>query len=147
MCKRFMPAWSFDRGKGQRLVEAGSPAHVAVRDIVCDKWLWKKIPYYLNCRSTAFLENFWNLILKYSSKWHSYTRPVYRARNRVAALDHNANCTREAAKRTDGSLSGTTVNKWSMICLPSATGKAVPKCSRYFETVRTEHNHWSRGHE
>lgn len=55
-------------------------------------------------RSTASLENFQNLILKYSSKRHSYTPPVYRARNLVAALDHNANCDREAAKRKDGSL-------------------------------------------
>lgn len=31
-------------------LEAGSPAHVAVRDIVRDKRLLKKIPYYLNCR-------------------------------------------------------------------------------------------------
>lgn len=85
-------------------LEAGSPAHVAVRDIVRDKRLLKKIPYYLNCRSTASLENFQNLILKYSSKRHSYTPPVYRARNLVAALDHNANCDREAAKRKDGSL-------------------------------------------
>lgn len=29
---------------------------------------------------------------------------MYRARNLVAALDHNANCDREAAKRKDGSL-------------------------------------------
>ncbi|XP_061167182.1 uncharacterized protein LOC133176022 [Saccostrea echinata] len=85
-------------------LEAGSPAHVAVREIVRDKRLIKKIPYYLNCRSTAALENFQNLILKYSSKRHSYTPPVYRARNLVAALDHNANCDREAAKRKDGSL-------------------------------------------
>lgn len=29
---------------------------------------------------------------------------MYRARNLVAALDHNANCDREADKRKDGSL-------------------------------------------
>lgn len=32
------------------LLEAGSPANVAVCDIVCDKRLLKKIPYYLNCK-------------------------------------------------------------------------------------------------
>ena len=30
--------------------EAGSPAHVVLRDIVLDKRLLKKIPYYLKCR-------------------------------------------------------------------------------------------------
>lgn len=32
-------------------------------------------------------------------------------------------------------ISGIIVKKWSMVCLPSATGKAVPIRSRYFETV------------
>lgn len=85
-------------------LEAGSPDHVAARDIVRDKILLKKIPYYLICRSTVSLENFQNMILKYSSKRHSYTPPVYRARNLVAALDHNTNCDIESAKRKDGSL-------------------------------------------
>lgn len=128
------------------------------------------------------------MILKYSSKRHSYTPPVYRARNLVAALDHNTNCDIESAKRKDGSLRfvfskgfthfvnsqkllfltiGRTVKymikqiefytldnsvtivkkKWSMVCLPSATGKAVPICSRYFETVRTVQNHLPCVHE
>lgn len=65
---------------------------------------WKYHYLIISHRSTASLENFQNLILKYSSKRHSYTPPVYRARNLVAALDHNANCDREAAKRKDGSL-------------------------------------------
>nr|XP_022309859.1 uncharacterized protein LOC111115422 isoform X3 [Crassostrea virginica] len=91
-----------EREKGW--IVAGSPAHNALRDIVCDTRLLKKIPYFLNCRSTATLENFQNLILKYSSKRHSYTPPVYNARNLVAAMDHNANCGRELAKRKDGSV-------------------------------------------
>jgi hypothetical protein len=36
------------------------------------------------------LENFQNLILKYASKRNSYKPPAYRARNELAALDHNA---------------------------------------------------------
>lgn len=35
---------------------AGSPAYVALRAIVLDKHLLKKIPYFLHCRSTAALE-------------------------------------------------------------------------------------------
>ncbi|XP_052694407.1 uncharacterized protein LOC128172674 [Crassostrea angulata] len=90
-----------ERDKGW--LEPGSPAHVALRDIVRDKRLVKKIPYYLNCRSTAALENFQNLILKYTSKQHSYTPPVYHARNLIAALDHNSNCDRDISRKKDGS--------------------------------------------
>lgn len=55
-------------------------------------------------RSTAVLENFQNLILKYSSKRHSYSPPVYKGRNIIAALDHNHNCDRDILKNRDGSL-------------------------------------------
>lgn len=82
---------------------AGSPAHVALREIVLDKHLLKKIPYFLHC-STAALESFQNLILKYSPKRLSYTPHVYTARTLLAALDHNANCDRPAAVKKDGSL-------------------------------------------
>lgn len=40
----------------------------------------------------------------YSSKRHSYSPPVYRARNRLAALDHNSHAEREVMKNKDGSL-------------------------------------------
>lgn len=90
-----------ERDKGW--IEPGSPAHVALRDIVCDKRLVKKIPYYLNCRSTAALENFQNLILKHTSKQHSYTPPVYNARNLIAALYLNSNCERDISRKKYGS--------------------------------------------
>ncbi|CAC5419719.1 unnamed protein product [Mytilus coruscus] len=54
--------------------------------------------------STSELENFQNLILMYASKRHSYSPPVYRARNRLAAIDHNAHAEREVMKNRDGSL-------------------------------------------
>ncbi|XP_034334703.2 uncharacterized protein [Magallana gigas] len=90
-----------ERDKGW--LEPGSPASVALRNIVRDKRLVKKIPYYLNCRSTAAFENFKNLILKYTSKQHSYTPPVYNARNLIAALDHNSNCDRDISRKKNGS--------------------------------------------
>ena len=49
-----------EREKGW--LEAGSPAHAALRDIVKDKRLLKKIPYYSNCRFVCcwffFIRNF-----------------------------------------------------------------------------------------
>lgn len=60
--------------------------------------------FFFNYRSTAALESFQNLILKYSPKRLSYTPHVYTARTLLAALDHNANCDRPAAVKKDGSL-------------------------------------------
>jgi len=45
-----------------------------------------------NYRSTSELANFQNLILKYASKRNSYKPPEFRAKNELAALDHNAQC-------------------------------------------------------
>lgn len=59
---------------------------------------------FFNYRSTAALESFQNLILKYSPKRLSYTPLVYTARTLLAALDHNANCDRAAAVKKDGSF-------------------------------------------
>ena len=40
----------------------------------------------------------------YSSKRFSYTPPVYRARNLLAALDYNQNVDREPIRNKDGTL-------------------------------------------
>ena len=67
--------------------------------------LFKFLKFFLILhRSTAVLENFQNLILKYSSKRHSYTPPVYKGRNIIAALDHNYNRDRDTVKNKNGSL-------------------------------------------
>lgn len=91
-----------EREKGW--LERDSPAHVALRHIVLDKRLLNNIPYYLNFRSTAELENFQNLILMYASKRHSYTPPVYQCRNILAALDHNGHLDRTVITNKDGSV-------------------------------------------
>ncbi|XP_062612144.1 uncharacterized protein LOC134273936 [Saccostrea cucullata] len=83
-------------------LEKGSDAHIALRGIVLNTRLLNSIHYYLNCRSTADLEIFQNEILAYASKRHSYCPPVYRARNRLAALDHNIHIGRPALTKDDG---------------------------------------------
>lgn len=55
-------------------------------------------------RSTADLEGFHQHILMYCAKRYAYTPPVYRARNRLAALDHNLNLDRAPIKNKDGSV-------------------------------------------
>ncbi|CAG2224390.1 unnamed protein product [Mytilus edulis] len=56
-----------------------------------------------NKRSTAELENFQNLILKYASTCHSFNPVSYSARNLLAALDNNAHCQRQMMVNKDGS--------------------------------------------
>lgn len=91
-----------ERTKGW--LEKNSPAHNALRYVVMDKRRLNQIHYYLNCRSTAELENFQNLILVYASKRFSYSPPTYRARNLLAALDHNGHAEREIKTNKDGSV-------------------------------------------
>ncbi|XP_052715271.1 uncharacterized protein LOC128188330 [Crassostrea angulata] len=91
-----------ERTKGW--LKKDSPAHIALRHVVMDKRRLNQIHYYLNCRSTAELENFQNLILVYASKRYSYGPPTYRARNRLAALDHNGHLERETKINKDGSV-------------------------------------------
>ncbi|VDI23957.1 Hypothetical predicted protein [Mytilus galloprovincialis] len=54
--------------------------------------------------STSEIENFQNLILMYASIRHCYSQLVYSAKNRLAALDHNAHAEREVMKNKDDSL-------------------------------------------
>lgn len=53
-------------------------------------------------RSTAELEGFYQHLLMYCSKRFAYTPPVYRARNRLAAQDHNMNMGRPIQRNKDG---------------------------------------------
>ncbi|XP_062570141.1 uncharacterized protein LOC134232209 [Saccostrea cucullata] len=89
-----------ERTKGW--LEKDSPAHVALREIVLDKRLQNNVPYYLNCRSTAELENFQNVVNAYASKHHSYNPPLYRCRNRLVALDYNHHINRNVLVKKDG---------------------------------------------
>lgn len=57
-------------------------------------------------RSTAALDWYQNLILKYSPKGLSYTPHVYTARTLLAALYHNANCVRVTAVKKRMALLG-----------------------------------------
>ncbi|XP_070552057.1 uncharacterized protein [Ptychodera flava] len=79
-------------------LQKNSTAHLALRNIVFDKAFLKKIHYLLNYRSTADLESFQQHILMYASKRNAYTPPAYRARNILAALDHNAHHDRGMSK-------------------------------------------------
>ncbi|XP_062568780.1 uncharacterized protein LOC134230925 [Saccostrea cucullata] len=83
-------------------IEKGSPAHSALTKNVLDKRFLNNNHYYLNFRNTADLEIFNNHILMYASKRISYSPPVYRARNILAALDYNYAVDLPTATHKDG---------------------------------------------
>ena len=55
-------------------------------------------------RTTAEVENFNSLILMYAGKRFSYSPPVYRVRNLLAAIDYNSHVDREHLATKDGRL-------------------------------------------
>lgn len=61
-----------------------------------------KITFYPSLRSTAEVENFNSLILMYAGKRFSYSPPVYRARNLLAAIDYNNHLNRDQLTTKEG---------------------------------------------
>ncbi|XP_070552756.1 uncharacterized protein [Ptychodera flava] len=59
---------------------------------------------FISFRSTAELETFQQSILMYAGKRFAYSPPVYRARNRLAATDHNIHNGRPMRKNKDGKV-------------------------------------------
>ena len=64
----------------------------------------KSIVYLLNFRSTAIIENFNNIVLKYASKRIAYRYDAYKARNQLAALDYTYHKDRPARKKKNGEI-------------------------------------------
>ncbi|XP_022286205.2 uncharacterized protein LOC111099125 isoform X3 [Crassostrea virginica] len=87
-----------------RWMEKDSLSHKTLIKIVLNKNFLQAIPYYINFRSTAELENLENLIQMYCGKGFDYSQPVYQVRCQLAALDHNANVDREAKRNSDGTV-------------------------------------------
>ncbi|XP_070564224.1 uncharacterized protein [Ptychodera flava] len=85
-------------------LQKGSPAHNALVKIVMNKQFLNKVEYLINFRHTAELESFQQNILMYSGKRFAYTPPVYRARNRLAAIDHNVHNGRPIKKNKKGEV-------------------------------------------
>ncbi|XP_060553607.1 uncharacterized protein LOC132714710 [Ruditapes philippinarum] len=94
-----------DESRSKPWLHPEKDSHVLkeLANIVLDKRLLKNVEHFLNFRSTAELEGFHQHILMYCAKRFAYTPPVYRARNLLAALDHNKNASRGEMKNKDGS--------------------------------------------
>lgn len=65
-----------------------SPPHQAIKKVIWDIKFIKSIVHLLKFRSTAVIENFNMLVLKYASKRIAYRYDAYKGRNQLAALDY-----------------------------------------------------------
>ncbi|XP_048728592.1 uncharacterized protein LOC125646390 [Ostrea edulis] len=90
--------------RDKKWLDKGSSAHAALTKVVLDKRFLNNVHYFLNFRSTSNLEIFNNHILMYATKRISYSPPVYRARNVLAALDYNHSVDLPTATNKDGSI-------------------------------------------
>ncbi|XP_043919202.1 uncharacterized protein LOC122794653 isoform X2 [Protopterus annectens] len=85
-------------------LEPECPAHQKLREIILDPKFVEKLKHYFSYRTTADLEQFHQLILKYASKRQAYTFPAYRARNFLAAIDHNKHLHRPYQRNKHGRI-------------------------------------------
>ncbi|XP_077978404.1 uncharacterized protein LOC144433886 [Glandiceps talaboti] len=125
-------------GRETEWLQKGSVAHDALRKIVYDKRFFSKVKNYLNFRSTAELETFQQHILMYAAKRYAFSPPVYRVRNRLAAIDHNIHNSREAKmNKSEEIINQRRYNKnshrWS-VC-PVKTTKTYPHIRQLKQSI------------
>ncbi|KAJ8026489.1 hypothetical protein HOLleu_31320 [Holothuria leucospilota] len=85
-----------------KTIAEGSPAHIALREIVLDQRLINSFDYYTKFRHTGLLENFQSHILAYAAKRFAYSYPSYKARNLLAAIDFQKHKDRRQLVGADG---------------------------------------------
>ena len=91
------PPISRDMARTKRWLRPGSPAHEALKEVVFDKNLLKNIQQLtLNCH-TRSLEVYHSVQTKYLPKRQHFWYKGMVARSQLAALDHNANTSRNHA--------------------------------------------------
>lgn len=87
-------------------LKAGSPAHVALEDIVCNKKLLKAIEKIIEFHHTGNLEVYHSHLLKYLPKRKHFSYQGMVGRTQLTILDHNSNCDRQQATVRKGKRMG-----------------------------------------
>ena len=105
----------------KKWLRIGSPAHDALKEIVCNKSLLKDVEMLAEFIHTGILEMYHGLMAKkYCHKLQHYSYDGMRARTQLAILDHNRNVGRPQAQTKEGAL------KHKFVC-PKGTGRWVAK--------------------
>ena len=90
----------------KRWLRPGSPAHEALKEVVFDKKLLKDIQQLTLSCHTGSLEVYHNVQTKYLPKRQHFWYKGMVARTQLAALDHNANTSRDHATASRGENEG-----------------------------------------
>ena len=95
-------------------IENGSPAHVALEEVVTNKKLMKDIAKLTEFHHTGELESYHSLMTKYAPKREHVCYNGMVARTQLALLDHNANVSRSQAEVKKGSNQGE--KRFKIVC-------------------------------
>ena len=126
-------------------LKAGSPALVALEEVVNNKRFLKDMEKLTEFRHTGELEVFHSLMLKYLPKRKHFSYRSMLAHTQLAALDHNHNCNRVQAVVNSGGNKGQQqfkvekpkANK-SWVCKPIKEPKSYKFLSLMLEDVVKE---------
>ena len=95
-------------------LESGSPAHVALEEVVTNKKLLKDLEKLTEFHHTGELESYHSVMTKYVPKREHFSYNGMVARTQLAILDHNANVGREQAEIKKASNQGE--KRFKIVC-------------------------------
>lgn len=135
------PALSRNDQKNTKWLEIGSPAHVALEDVVTNKKLLKDIAKLTEFHHTGELESYHSLMTKYVPKREHFCYNGMVARTQLAILDHNANVDRSQAEVTQGINKGE--KRYKVVCTKQrknwvAKEIKTPKSNNHVESMMND---------
>jgi ribonuclease HI len=95
-------------------LESGSPAHIALEEVITNKKLLKDLGKLTEFHHTGELESYHSVMTKYVPKREHFSYNGMVARTQLAILDHNANVGREQAEIKKGSSPGE--KRFKIVC-------------------------------
>ena len=105
-------------------LKPGSPAHLALEEVVLNTKLLKDLAKLTDVCHTGKIEVYHSMMLKYCSKQEHLSYKCMVARTQLAALDNNANADRPQALVLSGEHAG---QKRYKACFPKAHKRWVVK--------------------
>ena len=124
------------RPKSIKWLEAGSPAHVALEEVVTNNKLLKDIGKLTEFHHTGQLESYHSLMTKYVPKREHFRYNGMVARTQLAILNHNTNANRSQAEVKQGVNKGE--KRFKLVCSKQrknwvAKEIKTPKSTAYVE--------------
>ena len=130
------PSISRKDQKSIKWLEAGSPAHIALEEVVTNNKLLKDICKLTEFHHTGQLESYHSLMTKYVPKREHFCYNGMVARTQLAILDHNNNVNRSQAEVKQGANKGE--KRFKLVCSKQrknwvAKEIKTPKSTAYVE--------------